>query len=295
VLQDANRGASFQLADLWHRLYTGRWRLRDTFEAGGRYYAIVEDRLGDRRGLVRCVGLSIIEQILLGRSAKVVAIEREVTPSAVASSVKNGLRHIGSTGKLRAVHHIVVMAVRAARSPECKVLVGRLASLGGGTPQAYVVSVPRPRFELLNELSQGEREVMIALIEGASYAEIAQERRTSQRTIANQASVGFRKLRVSGRGEALACLMQRALDRGTGAPAQVAERESPTLSISGFTAPKGFSHSGLGRRPGVETAGVAEWAGAGLGAESTGAGVTALTGVANARRARRPLVAASAP
>jgi DNA-binding CsgD family transcriptional regulator len=288
VSRDATLGASFELANLWHRLHTGRWRLCDTFECDGRYYAVVEQRPGNRRGLLRCVGLSIMEQILLGQSAKVVAIERNVTPSAVTSAVKSALRHIGANGKLRATPHVLVMAVRAARSPQCRALVGRIAPLADGSPRTFVVSMPRPRFELLDELSRCEREVMVALIEGASYAEIAEERHTSRRTIANQASVGFRKLRVSGRGEALERLMARALDCNPGDATQIADRAAPTLTTSGVTAPNGFSQSGFGRRSGVALAPGGDWPAGGLGSGPAAADVTALTGLVRAREAAAP-------
>jgi DNA-binding CsgD family transcriptional regulator len=41
------------------------------------------------------------------------------------------------------------------------------------------------------------------LVEGASYGEIARRRGTSTRTIANQITAVFRRMRVSGRSELL--------------------------------------------------------------------------------------------
>mgnify|MGYP001554949261 CR=1 FL=1 len=66
--------------------------------------------------------------------------------------------------------------------------------------------------------------VIRALIEGCSYREIAVLRQTSTRTIANQISAVFRRLRVSGRNE----LVQR-LFRDDGAPG-ISPRANETLA-----------------------------------------------------------------
>jgi DNA-binding CsgD family transcriptional regulator len=50
-------------------------------------------------------------------------------------------------------------------------------------------------------LPAAELAVIRQLVEGHSYAEIAAERGTSTRTIANQITAVFRRLRVSGRNE----------------------------------------------------------------------------------------------
>ncbi len=56
-------------------------------------------------------------------------------------------------------------------------------------------------FEALERLSRAEREVVEFLLSGASNAEIARQRGTSARTVANQAASIFRKLGVGSRME----------------------------------------------------------------------------------------------
>lgn len=56
-------------------------------------------------------------------------------------------------------------------------------------------------FEALQRLSPAEREVVELLLSGASNAEIAHQRGTSARTVANQAASIFRKLGVGSRME----------------------------------------------------------------------------------------------
>jgi DNA-binding NarL/FixJ family response regulator len=64
-----------------------------------------------------------------------------------------------------------------------------------------VLSAPRPDRQLDRLLPAAELAVIRRLVEGLSYAEIAAERGTSTRTIANQITAVFRRLRVSGRNE----------------------------------------------------------------------------------------------
>jgi DNA-binding NarL/FixJ family response regulator len=56
-------------------------------------------------------------------------------------------------------------------------------------------------FDALERLSRAEREVVELLLSGASNAEIARQRGTSARTVANQAASIFRKLGVGSRME----------------------------------------------------------------------------------------------
>ncbi len=60
---------------------------------------------------------------------------------------------------------------------------------------------PAPRGRPRPPLTAAEREVMAALLDGTSYAEIARRRRRSVSTVAKQAGSAFRKLGVSSRGE----------------------------------------------------------------------------------------------
>ena len=69
-----------------------------------------------------------------------------------------------------------------------------------------VFSFPLPAPTLPHSLSEAERDVAIALLEGLSNAQIAASRGTSARTVANQVASLFRKLGVRSRTEAVAAL-----------------------------------------------------------------------------------------
>jgi DNA-binding CsgD family transcriptional regulator len=207
---DSSNGVAFELGELWNRLSCGSWRIRDVFSNADRLYAVVEqsDRAPRRRG---SRGAAMTEQVLLGQSAKSVAIERDVSDSAVALAIKVHLAMMGLRCRVRGVPHIVVMAARAARMPLGRNLRGRIALVPECARIAWVVSVVCPDLSLLDALSTAERHVLLQLLDGKSYLEIAGARRTSTRTVANQVGTAFRKLGVSGHGQTLDRLMARTL------------------------------------------------------------------------------------
>jgi DNA-binding CsgD family transcriptional regulator len=66
----------------------------------------------------------------------------------------------------------------------------------------YVIfSFPLAEVELPSGLTRAEREVVQALLDGRSNAEIARDRRTSVNTVANQLRAIYAKVKVSGRLE----------------------------------------------------------------------------------------------
>lgn len=67
----------------------------------------------------------------------------------------------------------------------------------------YVLSVPHPGDKQVASLSPAEREIVEALREGRSNREIAQLRRTSVKTVANQLANLFTRFGVHSRFELL--------------------------------------------------------------------------------------------
>jgi DNA-binding NarL/FixJ family response regulator len=64
-----------------------------------------------------------------------------------------------------------------------------------------IVAMPLPSWELPEQLTEAEREVALAVLRGKTNDEVARDRRTSVRTVANQLSSIFAKLGVSSRIE----------------------------------------------------------------------------------------------
>lgn len=215
VRSDATDSAPFQLAELWLRVRAGEWRLRDAFSEPGRWYALVETTPyrteSERR---RGTGLSMFEQVLLGQTSKVVAIERNLSPSAVAYSMRTVLDSIGLGCRLRGVPQILMLSARLAQEPHREAVAARIARVAA-SHDTWVIGTHCPKLDLLNTLSRAERAVMLQLLDGCDYKQIARARNTSLRTVANQVTMAFRKLGVSGRAELVDRLLQRSLGTKT--------------------------------------------------------------------------------
>jgi DNA-binding CsgD family transcriptional regulator len=232
--RDAAQGMPFQLAELWLRLRSGEWRLRDAFSERGHWYAVVEATAPgtecERRSRS---GLAMLEQVLLGQTSKVVAIERNLSPSAVASAMRTVLDSIGLDCRLRGVPQILMLSARLSRSPSGQVPQvpsARIAGLAAATRATWVVSTRCPRFDMLDALSRAERAVMLQVLDGCDYKQIASARKTSLRTVANQVTMAFRKLGVSGRAELVDRLLQCSLGTPGGRPAPPRVRAAPSLA-----------------------------------------------------------------
>ena len=85
----------------------------------------------------------------------------------------------------------------------------RSARFRVGSHELAVLSFPVGVPELPATLSLAERAVAWAVMEGFSNAEIAEIRRTSERTVANQVASVLKKLRVRSRGELVVALEGR--------------------------------------------------------------------------------------
>jgi len=215
---DEAQSAVFQLAELWLRIRAGEWRLRDAFSHAGRWYALVEATPfrteSERR---RGSGLSMLEEVLLGQTSKCVAIDRNLSPSAVAYAMRTVLDSIGLGCRLRGVPQILMLSARLSRHPKLEAAPARIARLST-CHETWVISTRCPKLDLLDPLSRAERAVMLQLLDGCDYRQIARARKTSLRTVANQVTMSFRKLGVSGRAELVDRLLQRSLGTHAGRP-----------------------------------------------------------------------------
>ena len=82
----------------------------------------------------------------------------------------------------------------------------RISSFELGGEELVVVSVPLERDVEVERLGRGERAVAALIARGLGNGEIARQRGTSVRTVANQVAALFRKLGVSSRVELAARL-----------------------------------------------------------------------------------------
>lgn len=221
IAADAISTESANLLELWRELARGSTKVVDSFFSADRCYLLLANNvgaepIGPRRQ-------EILEAVLSGLRQKNIAIDLGLAPSTVALNSRLALQSLGVSCRPSRAHPLLMLAARAtAEAPPDVARSARFVSADGETLR--VIGAPRPDGDLRKLLPSAELSVIRSLVEGFSYEEIAQLRGTSTRTIANQITAVFRRLRVSGRNE----LVQRLFFEGAsiGAPPK---RASETL------------------------------------------------------------------
>jgi DNA-binding NarL/FixJ family response regulator len=185
-------------------LVAGHCRIVDSFCTDHRCYAVLRHGPPPRRAR-RCLvprNVELVERILLGDSQKLVALDLGLAPSTVALIVQRCLRALGLDCHASSVPVLLVMAVHGHKGAEA-LNDGRRVDIEHDGARCMVISAPRPDARLQEMLSGCECAVARLRVEGRSHAEIARLRRVSPRTVANQLTATFQKLRVSGRADLL--------------------------------------------------------------------------------------------
>ena len=205
VAADRSALQQISLPTLWSDLVCGKRRLVDGFFTQTRCGLVLgagsetDGPLSDRNMLV-------LEAMLKGDGYKVLALDMGVAISNIATNARWLLSWIGAQGRPSRVHPMLMLIAAAARREPVRTSASMTWVAHQGT-EYLVIGMPRQDLLIANELSGAVTQVLQGLFEGFSYAEIAEARSTSIRTVANQAAVVFRHLRVSGRNE----LVQRLL------------------------------------------------------------------------------------
>lgn len=179
--------------ELWPALVAGQWSLLDAFTANGaRYIVAYENPAGatEIRALTQRERI-VLEHVLAGRSGKWIALELELSEPTVARALRAALRRIGVADTA------ALAGVQAARWEPLE---------GVSAWTALVMTCLRPTMLSLGNLRHAERDIVAGILSGKRLAEIARERGTSLRTVANQAISIYQKLGVSSRRELLAQL-----------------------------------------------------------------------------------------
>jgi len=226
------RRAALHEQAVWRGLMSGRWTLIDHFDAGGRRFVVARGKPGSAArspvGRLTDRERDVCARAAAGCANKVIAAELGVAVSTV------GMLLLRATRKLRCTsREDLIRAVRFAeepgqqngkrpRSPARGGTTKAAASLGrglksgeppgflarrffAGDEELVVASFPLPPTARgrspRSPLTAAERDVMTALLDGRSYADIARRRRRSVSTVSKQAGSAFRKLGVSSRGE----------------------------------------------------------------------------------------------
>jgi DNA-binding NarL/FixJ family response regulator len=202
---DADKASTTQLdcVATWDCLIDGSKRIVDSFAADGRYYLVTSDR--DERHEFDPRLRNILERsLLLGQTQKVIALDLRLAVSTIAARHRQGLEFMG-------------VSCSASRAPALLIMIGAATGTGdplrGGRHAEFVWD--RRNYRVLAAPSQlglqallpiAEEQVVRLLLDGRTHAEIAAERGTSRRTVANQLAGAFRKLGASGRLQLLPLL-----------------------------------------------------------------------------------------
>jgi DNA-binding NarL/FixJ family response regulator len=197
---DARDGAALPLALFWQALTGGVCRVVDTFFTSRRCYVVTAERKACGGPPVRGRRLKIVERILSGCAQKEVALELGLAASTVANDAKAGLASLGITARPSRAHPVLMLAAKAASDADLS-LIGSSCVARAGVASLRVIGIARPEVRLSGVLTSAELAVLPRLIEGHSYEDIARERGTSRRTVANQIASVFQRLHVSGRNE----------------------------------------------------------------------------------------------
>ncbi len=203
---DARASIELSLPLLWRELARGLCKVVDAFFTPSRCLLVTSPAqnavpLQGRR-------LHVVEAILSGVGQKSIAIELGLAPSTVALNARLALEALGArTRPSRVQPALDVERARGARATLRR--DGRLELPRRRASVAACHLDPSPDGPLESSLPRAELAVIRSLIEGVSYAEIARRRGTSTRTIANQITAVFRRMKVSGRSELLIRPVQR--------------------------------------------------------------------------------------
>jgi DNA-binding CsgD family transcriptional regulator len=210
---DATSDLTLDLGLLWQEIMARSTRVSASFCGDERAYLVLAaaQPADARPRPLSGREIELIKRCLLGGLQKSMALDFDLAPSTIAVTLGNALRALGLSGR---VSRIPILAFAAAHAcyDQTPYRYGRFSQVTWRGRAHAVVSVPRPDQELRDLLAPAEYAVARLLAEGASYAEIAERRRTALRTTANQVASVFHKLGVSGRG-ALLCSLVRERGR----------------------------------------------------------------------------------
>lgn len=176
----------------WEGLIQGRWSLVDHFDSDGRRFVIAvknDPRFPDPRGLT-LRERQISEFIGQGHSGKEIGYMLGISPSAVTNCTTRAVRKLGLSSLTELVAFFSPNGPRATLAES--VVHGDTLLIG-----AY----PLVRADHIAKLTGAERAVLAAMLAGSTNRDIAQRRKCSEHTVANQVQSIFRKVGVHSRSE----------------------------------------------------------------------------------------------
>lgn len=226
------------LSALWTELVSGLCKIEEaTFSE--RSCGVVVSRTHRSSGAPARISprdIEILERALVEGVRKSVAVDFGLCASSVAEILRRCFVFMGLSCWPSRIPLLLVVAAHANAASGAPRPARLILAQNQHFPR-QTISVPRPDDELAARLSPAEYAVVRLLVEGKSYAEMAEVRRTSKRTVANQLASAFHRLRISGRAELLCLLAQRKVLewRSAGGPVRVG-MTSPVVDTPSYFA-----------------------------------------------------------
>lgn len=223
--------AAAKLARLWIGLINGSCKVEETPFSAQTCTLVVsrERRVSRTAAVITRRDSEILNRSLLDGARKSVAADFELCPSSIAEVLRRSCAFMGLSCWPSRIPLIVVMAAHAGHA-QASLATRPRATAKDQPPLRQSVSVSRPDRELAGCLSRAEYAVTRLLIEGKSYAEMAELRSTSQRTVANQLASAFSRLGVSSRAELLCLLAKRQVAHWQSRPVSPLVLQPPSLA-----------------------------------------------------------------
>jgi DNA-binding NarL/FixJ family response regulator len=194
--------ASSTPLDLYLRIAGCELKIINHFAAEDRIFLVAEspesrpstrERLTQRERDILC-------QLFAGQSQKAISYDLGLSPSTVATHAARAFAKLSLQPDPCTVPLALVLLAQAA----CGAIVltdARVTTSVHHGRRYAVANLMRPSANRLGRLTEAERAVALALVEGSSKSEISQDRHTSIHTIGRQISGVFSKLDVKGRFE----------------------------------------------------------------------------------------------
>lgn len=195
-----------ELAEAWHDLILGRARIVAAYATRSRHFLELVNYGSDRTcGPLDSRSVAVLDLILSGTQQKVIAADTKRSASTVSATAQRAMLELGLECQVSRFPMLLKVMYRSWQI--LKPTGTRDQDQNLGTPR--IINIFRPDACLQRRLSPSEYEVARDLVDGLRQDQIALRRRTSQRTIANQVANVYQKLRVSGRNELMAWLVEQ--------------------------------------------------------------------------------------
>jgi len=180
--------------EAWRALLRGEWVVTD-HPFGPQFHTILCRRTprGAPCPLLSNTAMALARRRARGALIKALAADFDRSAGGVSAQITSVMRAL----KLRGEAHLVALLGGPDAPGAADLPVGLEAALvDGGVEAGLTLVYPRPVWRIPTTLSSAERDIVLRLIDGASYDAVARSRGTSPRTIASQVASVFRKLKV---------------------------------------------------------------------------------------------------